>query len=190
MVLLSSDNIEEESALIAAKLMASSARTAPKARGIDRITTAIISGKEKDMVAEAMEKKAKQKPNLANIFLRDAENLRKSQFALLIGVKGTMPKKPESPFNCGACGHKTCQEFISTKKVQGEDFTGPICIFEAIDLGIAIGSAVKMASELNVDNRIMYTVGAAAKQLGIIEGDVVMGIPISITGKSIYFDRK
>ncbi len=31
---------------------------------------------------------------------------------------------------------------------------------------------------------------AAAQDLGLIRADVVMGIPVSITGKSIYFDRK
>jgi hypothetical protein len=32
-------------------------------------------------------------------------------------------------------------------------------------LGIALGSAVKLAGELNIDNRIMYTLGAAAKKI-------------------------
>ncbi|MEM2365908.1 MAG: ferredoxin domain-containing protein, partial [Nitrososphaerota archaeon] len=39
-------------------------------------------------------------------------------------------------------------------------------------------------------NRIMYTVGTAALKLGLIEGDVALGIPLSATGKSPYFDRK
>jgi len=58
-----------------------------------------------------------------------------------------------------------------------------------MDLGIALGSAVKMASELNVDNRIMYTVGAAAKDLQIMDADGMVGIPLSMTGKNIFFDR-
>jgi Uncharacterized protein containing a ferredoxin domain len=56
-------------------------------------------------------------------------------------------------------------------------------------MGIAIGSAVKTASLLNVDNRVMYWVGVVARQMGLIDADVVMGIPLSATGKSIYFDR-
>ncbi|MFX0200293.1 MAG: DUF2148 domain-containing protein, partial [Candidatus Hodarchaeota archaeon] len=39
-----------------------------------------------------------------------------------------------------------------------------------IDLGIAIGSAVKTASMLNIDNRIMASAGRAAEKMGIIEG--------------------
>jgi len=53
-----------------------------------------------------------------------------------------------------------------------------------------LGSAVKIASVLNVDNRIMYRVGAAALKLKLLsEATVIMGIPISAKGKNIYFDR-
>ena len=57
-------------------------------------------------------------------------------------------------------------------------------------MGIALGSAVKVASDLNVDNRIMRSVGTAAMKMRIIRGDDVEGIPLSINGKNIYFDRK
>jgi uncharacterized ferredoxin-like protein len=59
-----------------------------------------------------------------------------------------------------------------------------------VNLGIAIGSAVKTAQILNVDNRVMFSVGVAAQELGLIQADVVYGIPLSATSKNIYFDRK
>ncbi|MCL6650529.1 MAG: ferredoxin domain-containing protein [Chloroflexi bacterium] len=59
-----------------------------------------------------------------------------------------------------------------------------------MDLGIALGSAAKTASIFNADNRIMYRAGVAARRIGMMDADVVVGIPISATGKSIYFDRK
>jgi uncharacterized ferredoxin-like protein len=43
---------------------------------------------------------------------------------------------------------------------------------------------------LNVDNRVQQRVGGAARELGYIKAEVVMGIPVSISGKNIYFDRK
>ncbi len=107
---------------------------------------------------------------------------------LLIGVSRD-PKKLELPLNCGACGHKTCKDLLAVGRREGEDFTGPVCIFQAIDLGIALGSAVKLAGELSIDNRIMYTVGAAAKRLKLLDSDLIIGIPLSATGKSPYFDR-
>jgi len=47
-----------------------------------------------------------------------------------------------------------------------------------------------MASLLNVDNRIMYRIGTAAKRLKLLpEAHIIMGITLSATGKNIYFDR-
>ena len=57
------------------------------------------------------------------------------------------------------------------------------------DMGIALGSAVKTASMLNVDNRIMYRIGTAARAMKMVDWDFVMGIPLSATGKNIFFDR-
>ena len=188
MPIIYSSKAEEDGILLAAKLIVTSARTAPKGRGVDRIVTAIVTGKEKERIVQAMEKQIEHKKNPLPFFKENAESLRKSPVVLLIGVKGTVPKKPQDPLNCGACGHASCAEFIKAKKKKGEDYAGPICIFEAIDLGIALGSAVKLASELNIDNRVMYSIGAAAKTLGMLDADVIMGIPLSVSGKSIYFD--
>jgi len=179
----------EDTLLMVAKLMAAAARTAPKGRGVDRVTTAIVSGQEREALAEAMEAKMKEKKNPLDAFSRDAECLRKSPVVLLIGVKGTVPKKPENPLNCGACGYVSCADFIKAEKKKGEDFTGPLCVFESLDLGISLGSTAKLAASLNVDNRIMYTIGAAAKGLNLLDADIIMGIPLSVSGKNIYFDR-
>ncbi|MFC1803303.1 ferredoxin domain-containing protein [Thermoproteota archaeon] len=172
------------------ELMAISARTAPKTRGVDEVVTAMVSGIEKDAIADEMVKHSGQKRVPLSGFVRDADNLRRSPFCLLVGVRGKQPKRPENPLNCGACGYETCNEFIRAEKKIGEDFEGPLCIWHSVDLGIAMASAVKTAAELNTDNRIMYTIGAAAKSLNLIEADVIVGIPISASGKNIYFDRK
>lgn len=113
--------------------------------------------------------------------------MRDSEAAVLIGVRGTKSFK----INCGACGYTSCSGFDEAQKKAGQDFLGPTCIFKALDLGIALGSAVKTASLLNVDNRIMYRIGTAARRLNLLpEATVILGIPISAKGKSIYFDRK
>ena len=72
---------------------------------------------------------------------------------------------------------------------EGFEFTGPSCAWRLLDLGIALGSAVKTASLFNADNRVMYRIGVAARKAGLIEGEIAIGVPISATGKSIYFDR-
>ena len=192
MPILRNSEIDSLAVNAVAELMAVSARTAPKGGGLDNISTAVLTGKEKDKLAYAMERRQEKKRTPAGIFARDAEGVRKSQAVLLIGVRGRMPKRTSKgePLNCGACGYETCGQFMTATKKKGEDFTGPNCIFEALDLGIALGSAVKTASTMNIDNRIMYTVGAAAKDLELLDADVIIGIPLSATGKNPFMDRK
>ncbi len=188
MTILTSKKSERDAVEVGASLMAASARTAPKTRGIDSVQTLILTGDDLEPLAQEMEKKEKTKSTKLPIFTRDAENLRHSSAVLLIGVSRD-PKRIELPFNCGACGYKHCRDFVASGKREGEDFTGPICVFQAIDLGIALASAAKLAGELNIDNRMMYTVGAAAKKLNLLDSDVIIGIPLSVTGKNPYFDR-
>ena len=54
-----------------------------------------------------------------------------------------------------------------------------------------MGSAVSMAADKRVDNRVMFSAGAAALELGWLgQAGIAMGIPLSARGKSIYFDRR
>lgn len=176
---------EREGVLQSASLMLVSARTAPKSGGADDILTAIVYGHEKEALAAEMDKIAGER-NIER-FKRDAQNLRDSEVVVLIGARGTR----KFGLNCGACGYASCEEFEKTAKKLGLDFEGPTCLFKAIDLGIALGSAVKTASILNVDNRIIYRIGTAAKRLDYMpEASIIMGIPLSAKGKSIYFDRR
>ena len=186
------NKIDNLAVLAVAELMAASARTDPKGGGSDDTSTAILTGKEKDELADAMELRQEKKGALAAVFKRDAEGVRKSQAVLLIGVRGTTPKKTRGgvSLNCGACGFDNCGSFVVAPKNRGEDFVGPNCIFEILDVGIAIGSAAKTAGLLNIDNRVMYTAGAAAMDLKIMDADVIIGIPLSATGKSPFFDRE
>jgi len=182
--IIASKDAEHDAIFETAKLMLAAARTAPKSAGIDDILTLMVYGREKDAIADKMQEIAQERK--AEAFNRDAKNVRDSEAVVLIGVRG----HKSFGFNCGACGHKTCAEFDETLE-RGEDFQGPTCVFKALDLGIALGSAAKTASLLNVDNRIMYRIGTAAMMLNMMpEVTTTMGIPLSTKGKSIYFDRK
>lgn len=190
MPIIKSEDLEENAVNNVVEIMAASARTAPKTMGIDTIETAVIIGQEKDRLAKVMEEKGSKKQYPLPFFKRDADNVRNSLCVLLIGVRGTQPKKPEMPLNCGACGFDTCAELIAAEKKAGEDFTGPLCIWNCIDLGIALGSAVKTASIFNIDNRMMYSIGAVVKELDMLQSDLILGIPLSVKGKNIFYDRK
>jgi len=176
---------EQDSVLQAANFMLVAARTAPKTAGIDDILTLIVYGKEKGNIANKMEEIGEKRK--IEGFKRDAKNVRDSEAVVLIGVRGSK----SSGLNCGACRYESCKKFEEAERKLGEDFAGPTCLFKALDLGIALGSAAKTASLLNIDNRIMYRIGTAALKLkSLPEATVIMGIPISAKGKNIYFDRR
>ena len=185
MTRINSKEAEKEAVLEVAKLMTISARTAPKTRGQDSIKTLILHGDDElERLAQAMEKRREDDPN-AWVFKLNANDVRKSMAVLLIGVTGE-PKKIEVPLNCGACGHN-CQAILKANKIDTGDAKGPMCLYQGVDLGIALGSAVKAASDYNVDNRMMYTIGVAARELKLMDADLITGIPLSVTGKNIYF---
>ena len=54
---------------------------------------------------------------------------------------------------------------------------------------LALARVFGLNEYLNIDNRMMYTVGAAARELNFLDSDIVIGIPLSATAKSPYFDR-
>lgn len=180
-MLLNEKDFKNEGTKIAAFLMAESARTAPKSKGEDVVEILYVDREEMEKIAAKMEEMAEEGDK---DFIRDAESVKKSQAVLLLGAKGDVAVG----VNCQACGFDSCSEFKKSER-RGSKFTGPNCVFRMIDLGIALGSAAKLSAIIGVDTRIMYRVGIAAKKLGMIDADVVMGIPISATGKSPYFDR-
>ena len=99
-------------------------------------------------------------------------------------------------YDCGACGFATCAEFLGAapkhKTADSDDwqFAGPICQIRAIDLGIAVGSAAKIASLNNIDRRTQTRTAAAARHLKFIEADLAVALSMSVTHKNIFFDQK
>lgn len=177
MSIVSSQESENYGIRVTATLMCTAARTAPKARGIDNIVTALVDKQEKQNLIDTMREIAKDFDN--DTFARDADSIENCPILVLIGTK-------LSPINlrlCGLCGFKDCVECVQK---------GGMCIFNPGDLGIAVGSAVAIAADNRVDNRIMYSAGFAAVKLKLLgeEVKIAYGIPLSATGKNPFFDRK
>lgn len=163
------------------ELMEVAARTAPKAAGQDFIETRLLTDSERMALGTDMIQVGKERGIWG--FERDGQNVLDSDAVLLVGL---LPHKGAG-LNCGACGYASCEEFNT--KSYGGDFDGPNCSIRMLDMGIALGSAAKVASELNVDNRVMYRVGVSAKRLGLGMARIIHGIPLSASGKSIFYDR-
>jgi len=171
-----------------AHLMAAAARTAPKGGGKDFLDIAVIDA-EADLkkIAEKMREYAPRSTNEA-YWLRDAANIEAAQALVLIGLA----QSRAAGYDCGGCGYPSCREFEKHREIKEKEmgYAGPHCVMRMMDIGVALSSAAKTASLLNVDNRIQQRVGAAARALGLIQADAVMGIPMGIYGKNIFFDRK
>lgn len=178
-MLYTSSQMEEQAILATAKRMCAAARTAPKARGIDNILTLTLTGAEKDALADKMEEIGIREFNKsAGHFRRDANNLRLAQAVVLIGVKRHYYGLPY----CSFCGFENCGEC---------EKAGARCAFNTIDLGVALSSAAAIACDDRVDNRMMFSVGKAAEEMNYSDEDTVLwhGIPISVSGKNVFFDR-
>ncbi len=177
-MLYQSDQMEERAILQTAAMMCAAARTAPKAHGKDTIHTFVLTGEEKENLAERMEQVGIREmgEKMPTWYGRDAANVRAAQAVVLIGAD----KRQRGVPHCGYCGFGDCGR---CKKAGGN------CGFAYTDLGIAVSSAVSTAAQLNVDNRIMYSIGKTAEEMELVPDCIWLGIPISVSGKSIFFDR-
>lgn len=167
---------EKNSLLNTAEKMCAAARTAPKGRGNDYILTAIVTDDEKDKLAEETRKIGEEKQ--IDFFIRDAQNILNAGAVVLIGSNDV----PRTVQNCGYCNFGDCAGMIKN---------GGHCVFNDIDLGIALGCAASVAGDCHIDNRIMFSVGKAAKQMNLLgeEAKIVFAIALSVSGKNIFFDR-
>ncbi|WP_053955725.1 ferredoxin domain-containing protein [Inediibacterium massiliense] len=175
-MIIKSEQAQIEAVKTIAQLMVAAARTAPKANALDRLEILIIEGKEKDILADEMKRISKETG--VEFIGRDGYNV---DDALLVVLFGTRIEPIDCP-NCGFCGHENCGE---NRKNKG------ICVFNPGDLGIAIGSAISIAANHRCDNRVMFSAGKAALNLGYFHPDVKIayGVPLSISGKSPFVDR-
>lgn len=157
--------------------MCLAARTAPKARGLDLLEIAILKGDDITKLSAKMKEIGDRESH--HTFLRDSENIKSASAIVLIGTKS----KVIGLKYCAFCGWPNCAE---------AEKAGAICAYNTGDLGIAVGSAVSVAMDHRVDNRVMYSTGKAAIEMKLLGEEVVVayGIPLSATGKNPFFDRK
>ena len=170
----------EEAILTTTRAIMSAARTAPKAKGVDHLTIVSVNKEGRNAIASKMREMVEEN-KADSFFLRDAMNLDIADGLVLIGTT-IVPMRLN---HCGLCGFENCaqKEALSPSTP---------CSFNTGDLGIAIGSAVSIAADFRVDNRVMFSVGMAARELGLVSEDVkiIQAIVLSIKGKNIFFDRK
>lgn len=178
-MIVKSSSMEEQVVLQTAARMCASARTAPKASGKDFIRTLVLTGQEKEALADKMDEIGKREfgDRAGAWFVRDANNVRSAQAVVLIGIDRNYRGVP----HCSFCNFRDCGECKAA---------GGNCAIMYVDLGIAISSAAQTAMIDKVDNRIMFSVGKAAAYMGYSDCETLwQGIPVSVSGKNIFYDR-
>ncbi|MDD5382037.1 MAG: DUF2148 domain-containing protein [Candidatus Margulisbacteria bacterium] len=160
-----------------AQEMCLAARTAPKGRGLDLLEIAVLKGDDIARLSAKMKEIGEREKH--NTFLRDAENIRSAQAVVLIGTK----RKVIGLRYCSFCGYPDCDK---------AEEAGAMCVLNTVDLGIAVGSAVSVAADHRLDNRVMYTIGKAAVDMKLLGEEIMVafGIPLSVSSKNPFFDRK
>lgn len=173
---LTSKEAELRAVMNAADLMLAAARTAPKACGRDHLEAFALTGEDKRALTKEMRAYGKEKG--IDFIVRDAANIDISPVVLLLGTVN----EPQLIADCGMCGFKNCGECMKQ---------GGRCAFNVTDLGIAVGSAVSVAADHRIDNRVLYSAGRVALEMGLFSEKVKVayGIPLSTSSKSPYFDR-
>ena len=173
-----SGEMEMQAVMQTAARMCAAARTAPKGHGRDTLHTLVLTGEDKEALARKMEEVGLREmgDEMPTWYGRDAACVRKAQAVVLIGAE----KKLRGVPHCGYCGHENCA---------GCQAAGRNCGWAYVDLGVAVTSAVTIAAADRIDNRIMYSIGKAAVEMDFSSDVLWLGIPLSVSGKNIFFDR-
>ncbi len=179
MSIIKESKVKESTLENIGKQMMIAARTAPKGKGKDTLEMMLLTGNEIQSLSDKLNIMGKELN--VDFYKRDAENLNLCGAVLLIGTEIKTLGLNEI---CQLCGFENCKE--------KEKHPNTPCVFNTSDLNIAIGSAVSLAADLRVDNRIMFSLGKAALEMKLFEKNIkiAFGIPISATSKNPFFDRK
>ena len=165
-----------EAAIRIGQAMLAAAITAPKGNGVDDLNGVLLTGEEKDALAAHMRDIAEETGE--DFYARDAGNVDNSFCVVLLWAENA----PLWLTKCGLCGFRDCGENMDA---------GAVCAFNVTDLGIAVGSAVSLAADNRMDNRVLFSAGKGAARMGLFDEDIKVcyGIPLSVSSKSVFFDR-
>ena len=170
--------MEHSGAMQTAARMCTAARTAPKTRHIDGIHTLVVTGEEKEELAQKMEEfgKAHFKDDWQHWYGRDAQNVRVADAVVLVGVE----KSYRGLQHCDFCDFGDCHNCKTS---------GGNCAYIYVVLGIAISSAAIIVQQDLVDTRIYASIGKAASEMPYGQDYKWLGIALSVSGKNPFFDR-
>ncbi len=160
----------------------------------------VISGDELLPILELIERtEEKVKDGIKNLFMpmyMDYMCLKvaiEEGYSPVLVAMGANYSKADLGWDCGACGFPTCKEFLKYHKKEagmGNTTSGPTCAWKVFDHGIAVDYACASAHELNVENRILGTLGSMAMHLGYLDNvDAVWALAMGPQKEMWWYNR-
>ena len=104
MMIKTMKDCERDTCLAVADMMVAAAKTAPKGSGKDTVEACVLTGEDKDRLAEAMRQFGEEVGE--EFIIRDAGNVDNSHCVVIIGCRSTPFGLP----NCHMCGFENCGE--------------------------------------------------------------------------------
>ena len=194
-------DLANEGLLSVAGLCATAALKAPQMTGTMELKIEIISGEDLDPLIEVLGILGEDNTVCYgdNKTLKACKDKGTPPVIMLIGGKGLGNSGLE--WDCGACGFATCAEhdkYVEEERQKPPDFTrpsafgtpGPVCVWKAIDTGMAMDYVAATAAQHNVENRAMASVGAISQALGYLaECEIAIGICLGPAEYEVYYNR-
>jgi uncharacterized ferredoxin-like protein len=138
--------------------------------GVGDLEVVVVNGRQKEELAKYMYQLADELRDPS--CKADAQEIRKAEAVLLLGLRNG---GDVVGMNCGACGFRSCEDMLQGR-VAGLLFPGPTCVLRVLDLGAATGLLIGSKLASTRDKKAMVRVGVAAKRMGLVKSDVVLGI--------------
>ncbi len=193
--------LANEGLLSAAQLCAMAALKAPQITGTTEIKVEILTGEDLDPLIEVLGILGEDN----TVCFGDNKTLQackdKGTLPVVMLMGGTGLGNSGLDWDCGACGFATCKEhdaYVEKEREKSPDFTrpsafgtpGPVCVWKAIDTGMAMDWACAAAARNNVENRAMASVGVISQALGYLANcEIAIGLCLGPCEPEVYYNR-
>ena len=193
--------LANEGLLSVAGLCATAALKAPQMTGTTEIALEVLTGEDLDALIEVLGILGEDN----TVCFGDNKTLQackdKGTLPVVILMGGKNLGNSGLDWDCGACGFATCAEhnsYLDEERQKPPDFSrpsafgtpGPICVWKAIDTGMAMDYACAVAAQHNVENRAMASVGVISQALGYLaDCEIGVGLCLGPAEHEVYYNR-
>lgn len=157
---------------IVANLMTVSAKADHRPNDNSKIEIMVLDDAQKEILVEELFQMADDTgdDNYSDL----GESIREMGKLVLIGLDDETPLG----LDCGACGFSSCEAM--SKENISDIFEGPSCAHRLLDMGIAVGDAIRTAEIHGVRSYAIIEAGLAAKRVGLSTSRISLIVPVNV----------